>query len=72
VSDQHLRRFAAYLGMPPIAAFVLAGLLELADFIETLRSSNNGWKKLWRRLPAVQLRHKLVLFLRIWTNWLLR
>ncbi|OZI46936.1 helix-turn-helix transcriptional regulator [Bordetella genomosp. 5] len=34
VSDQHLRRLAAYLGMPAIAGFMLAGRLELADFIE--------------------------------------
>ncbi len=35
VSDQHLRRFAAYLGMPPIAGFVLAGRLSASDFLES-------------------------------------
>jgi len=42
VSDQHLRRFAAYLGMPPIGAFVLAGRLELADFIEDIPTFEEG------------------------------
>ncbi len=42
VSDQHLRRFAEYLGMPPIGAFVLAGRLELADFIEDIPTFEEG------------------------------
>lgn len=42
LSDQHLRRFAAYLGMPPIGAFVLAGRLELADFIEDIPTFEPG------------------------------
>ncbi|CAM5496907.1 hypothetical protein AFAE65S_03695 [Alcaligenes phenolicus] len=36
VSDQHLRRLAAYLGMPPIAGFVLAGRLSVSDFLESV------------------------------------
>lgn len=32
VSDQLLRAFAAYLSMPPVAGFVLAGRLDVADF----------------------------------------
>lgn len=42
VSDQHLRRFAAYLGIPPIGAFVLAGRLELADFFEDILTFEQG------------------------------
>jgi transcriptional regulator with XRE-family HTH domain len=42
VSDLHLRRFSAYLGIPPIGAFVLAGRLELADFIEDIPTFEEG------------------------------
>ncbi len=34
VSDRHLRAFAAYLGVPPVAGFVLAGRLDASDFLE--------------------------------------
>nr|WP_313036634.1 helix-turn-helix transcriptional regulator [Achromobacter ruhlandii] len=34
VSDKHLRAFATYLGVPPVAGFVLAGRLDASDFLE--------------------------------------
>ncbi|MDH3066630.1 helix-turn-helix transcriptional regulator [Achromobacter insolitus] len=34
VSDMHLRSLAAYLRVPPVAGFVLAGRLAAADFLE--------------------------------------
>lgn len=36
VSDKHLRAFAAYLGVPSVAGFILAGRLDASDFLEEI------------------------------------
>lgn len=45
VSDKHLRAFAAYLGVPPIAGFVLAGRLDASDFLEVMPSLEERLEK---------------------------
>ena len=48
VSDKHLRAFAAYLGVPPVAGFVLAGRLDASDFLEVIPSLEERLEKTLR------------------------
>jgi transcriptional regulator with XRE-family HTH domain len=48
VSDKHLRAFAAYLGVPPVAGFVLAGRLDASDFLEVIPSLEERLEKALR------------------------
>lgn len=58
VSDKHLRAFAAYLGVPPVAGFVLAGRLDASDFLEVIPSLEerlaNALSKVCASPPAAE------------------
>src|SRR5690606_28387943 len=45
VSDKHLRAFAAYLGVPSVAGFILAGRLDASDFLEVMPSLEERLEK---------------------------